>query len=132
MKEPNIFKNILTEINKIKKNLKSVVTDEMQLKRLNGFFDDISRDVNRTFHNERFLKGDLEEELKRVLEALCYIKSEIGYCQGMNFVAGALICLTDSEEKAFWIFLTFLNKFEMVSLYTKVFFITIRTCQITL
>jgi hypothetical protein len=90
------------------------------LKRLRACFEDISRDINRTFHNERFTNGDLEEELKRVLEALCYIKNDIGYCQGMNFVAGALICITNCEEKAFWIFLSFLNKFELKALYFKV------------
>jgi hypothetical protein len=76
--------------------------------------------VGRTFHNDRFQNGDLKNELTRVLECLSYIERNTGYCQGMNFIAGSLICLTDSEERAFWIFLIFLKNFEMENIYVRV------------
>ncbi len=120
IKEQNLYRNILMEIEKIKKNEKSIVTDQKLIKKMKVSFDDISRDVRRTFHNERFHEGKLEEELTRVLEAVCYYKIDIGYCQGMNFIAGALICLTDDEEKAFWIFLVFLSEYEMKNIFIRV------------
>ena len=81
-------------------------------------FDDISRDINRTFHNERFdEKGKIE--LTNVLESLSYVKRNIGYCQGMNFIAGALIYIFDCQETAFWIFLSFLDNYEITNLFVK-------------
>jgi hypothetical protein len=110
----------LNEIEKIKAGKKAIITDKEILKGLIRSFENISRDSNRTFHNDRFHSGYLQGELTRVLEAVCYIRSDIGYCQGMNFIAGALICLNDSEEKAFWIFLIFLEKFELNNMFVKV------------
>lgn len=108
------------EIEKIKKGEPAIITDDAVKNKLRDCFDDISRDVNRTFHNDRFHSGSLQGELSRVLEAVSYIRRDIGYCQGMNFIAGALICLTDSEEKAFWIFLIFLDNYELKNLFIKV------------
>lgn len=40
--------------------------------------------------------------LRRVLRAYSYYDREIGYCQGMNFIAGMFLTLM-SEEEAFWL-----------------------------
>ena len=50
---------------------------------------------------------------------MAFIRPEIGYCQGMNFIAGALIELIDEEEKIFWIFLSFIDNIDMNLLYLK-------------
>ncbi len=47
------------------------------------------------------------------------MRNDIGYCQGMNFIAGALICLLNSEEKAFLTILDMLNKYELNNLFIK-------------
>jgi len=121
IKEQNIYKNILNEIEKIKQRKRSLTpTDPNIIAKLISSFDDISRDVNRTFHNDRYKSGSLRDELTRVLEAISYMKKEIGYCQGMNFIAGALICLCNCEEKGFWILLILLNKYELNNLFIKV------------
>lgn len=79
--------------------------------------DIISRDIKRTFRSLEISKPD---ELGRVLEAISFIKSDVGYCQGMNFIAAGLITLTNSEEKALGFFLIFLNEYELNNMFIKV------------
>ena len=43
--------------------------------------------------------------MARVLEGVAIVVPEVGYCQGMNFIASALIAITDREEVGFWVFL---------------------------
>jgi hypothetical protein len=40
--------------------------------------------------------------LRRVLRAYSYYDPEVGYCQGMNFIAGMFLTVM-SEEDAFWL-----------------------------
>lgn len=40
--------------------------------------------------------------LRRVLRAYSYYDPEVGYCQGMNFIAGMFLTVM-SEEEAFWL-----------------------------
>ena len=44
---------------------------------------------------------DGQAALRRVLRAYSYYDREVGYCQGMNFIAGMFLTLM-SEEEAFW------------------------------
>jgi hypothetical protein len=57
--------------------------------------------------------------LENILISLGFVRPEIGYCQGMNFIAGALVNLIDDEEKCFWIFLTFIDNIQLNLLYLK-------------
>jgi hypothetical protein len=43
-----------------------------------------------------------QASLRRVLKAYSLYDREIGYCQGMNFIAGMFLTLM-SEEEAFWL-----------------------------
>jgi hypothetical protein len=83
--------------------------------------EEISRDLNRTFHTGIFEIEEGQLILGRILRAIAYVRPEIGYCQGMNFVAGAIYTFIEDEELSFWIFLTFLDEMELNSLYFKVF-----------
>ena len=40
--------------------------------------------------------------LRRVLRAYSFYDEEVGYCQGMNFIAAMFITYM-SEEEAFWL-----------------------------
>ena len=93
----NIYKNILS------------LSSQAQIKdsKYKSVFEEIKRDINRTFYTEKFTKGNGKLILINVLSALAFIRPEIGYCQGMNFIVGALIELIEEEEKIFWIFLSF-------------------------
>jgi hypothetical protein len=43
-----------------------------------------------------------QEALRRVLRAYSYYDREVGYCQGMNFIAGMFLTIMP-EEDAFWL-----------------------------
>ncbi|XP_028257615.1 growth hormone-regulated TBC protein 1-A [Parambassis ranga] len=67
----------------------------------------ISTDLNRTFpDNIQFRKTSspcLQKALYNVLLAYGYHNPAVGYCQGMNFIAGYLLIVTKDEEKSFWL-----------------------------
>eukprot|EP00531_Pseudo-nitzschia_arenysensis_P002173 CAMPEP_0116125060 /NCGR_PEP_ID=MMETSP0329-20121206/5611_1 /TAXON_ID=697910 /ORGANISM="Pseudo-nitzschia arenysensis, Strain B593" /LENGTH=551 /DNA_ID=CAMNT_0003619079 /DNA_START=688 /DNA_END=2346 /DNA_ORIENTATION=+ len=46
--------------------------------------------------------------LRRVLRAYSYYDREVGYCQGMNFIAGMFLTLM-SEEEAFWLLVSVMS-----------------------
>ena len=107
--ESNIYNNILKIAEESKDSNKKYL----------HVCDEISRDINRTFYTTKFVEGNGKKMLFNILKALAFIRPEIGYCQGMNFIAGALINFIDNEEKSFWIFLSFIDNFEMNFLYLK-------------
>ncbi|XP_025780314.1 growth hormone-regulated TBC protein 1 isoform X1 [Herpailurus yagouaroundi] len=67
----------------------------------------IRTDMNRTFpDNVKFRKSAdpcLQKTLYNVLVAYGRHNQGVGYCQGMNFIAGYLVLITKSEEKSFWL-----------------------------
>ncbi|XP_022358675.1 growth hormone-regulated TBC protein 1 [Enhydra lutris kenyoni] len=67
----------------------------------------IRTDMNRTFpDNIKFRKSAdpcLQKTLYNVLLAYGRHNQGVGYCQGMNFIAGYLILVTKSEEESFWL-----------------------------
>ncbi|NP_001026983.1 growth hormone-regulated TBC protein 1 isoform 2 [Rattus norvegicus] len=64
-------------------------------------------DLNRTFpDNVMFRKTAdpcLQKTLYNVLLAYGLHNQDVGYCQGMNFIAGYLILITKNEEESFWL-----------------------------
>lgn len=50
-----------------------------------------------------------QAKLRRVLRAYSVYDSEVGYCQGMNFIAGMFITFVD-EEEAFWLLVHVMNE----------------------
>ena len=104
-----IYNNILLLANNLKDK------DE----KFSYVIEQIGKDVNRTFYTEKFKEGNGKEILKNILTAIAFIRPEIGYCQGMNFIAGALINFIDNEEKCFWIFLHFIDNIELKMLYIQ-------------
>ena len=113
LSEYNIHDNYYTKILNLSKD--AYVKD----KRFKKICDEIDRDLHRTFYTEKFSKGNGKNMLKNILTSLGFVRPEIGYCQGMNFIAGALVSLIDNEEKCFWIFLTFIDNIQLNLLYLK-------------
>jgi len=58
--------------------------------------------------------------MRRVLQAVAYSLPEVGYCQGMNFIASVLIDVLDSEEQGFWMLLAMLLNRDMKNLFLPV------------
>ena len=111
--EEEIFYNKSVDIiEKIKNNKKDelpkIYTKE-KIASIEISLDFISRDIDRTFHTEFFEEEKGKEQMRRVLEALCTISYNEGYCQGMNFIIGGLVYLLRSEYKSFYIFNCILN-----------------------
>ena len=107
--EGNYYQKILVLAN-------NLYTNDKKFKKI---CDEIGRDLHRTFYIEKFRTGNGRVMLKNILTAVGFVRPEIGYCQGMNFIAGALVNLIDNEEKCFWIFLSFIDNIEMNFLYLK-------------
>ena len=136
-KEQLLFYESNIKINKLKNNLLKELLDykisskiysnilslakkaESKDNKYKKVLEEINRDIHRTFYTDKFKKGNGKSILINVLSALAFIRPEIGYCQGMNFIAGALIELIDEEEKIFWIFLSFIDNIDMNLLYLK-------------
>ncbi|XP_065840731.1 growth hormone-regulated TBC protein 1-like [Oscarella lobularis] len=74
----------------------------------------IKMDIRRTFpDNVRFAhdtKGNLLGSLENVLTAYAHYNKKVGYCQGLNFVAGMLLLVAETEEEAFWLLLVLVEK----------------------
>ncbi|XP_029353706.1 growth hormone-regulated TBC protein 1-A isoform X1 [Echeneis naucrates] len=74
----------------------------------------IRTDLNRTFpDNIHFRKTSnpcLQKALYNVLLAYGLHNPAVGYCQGMNFIAGYLLIITKDEEKSFWLMDALLGK----------------------
>ena len=105
-----------SENNNNKEKLLKIFNDN-ELKNIKDSIEYIKRDVNRTFYNDYFIKGEGKKELKRVLETTCTVKGSVGYCQGMNFIVGAMIYLLKNEISGFYMFNCMLNSYELKNLF---------------
>ncbi|KAM6985099.1 growth hormone-regulated TBC protein 1-A-like [Aplochiton taeniatus] len=67
----------------------------------------IHTDIHRTFPNNVLFRNTSELSLQKVLYdvllAYGHHNKAVGYCQGMNFIAGYLIIITENAEKSFWL-----------------------------
>ena len=75
--------------------------DFQQIKRqTNDYSVDIIKDLDRTFPKNPLFsqQGTGQRKLFEVLNATSAHSKEIGYVQGMNFVAGVLVQFLTSEE----------------------------------
>ena len=65
--------------------------------------DQINKDINRTFKQPK--SNEIIIKLKNILHAFTVISNELGYCQGMNFIAGLLLEITNYDEvDSFYLF----------------------------
>ena len=110
-----IIKNENIKDIKNKKLLK--IFNEKEIKNIKDSIEYIRRDVDRTFYLDYFTKGNGKKELKRVLESMCTVKGNVGYCQGMNFIVGAMIYLLKNEISGFYVFNCLLNTYELNMLF---------------
>jgi hypothetical protein len=63
---------------------------------------DIDKDLDRTFPSTvQFDDEEGQQQLRRVLRAYAAYDPDVGYCQGMNFLAALLLMYLPREEDAF-------------------------------
>ncbi|KAB0797826.1 hypothetical protein PPYR_08819 [Photinus pyralis] len=65
----------------------------------------IKIDIPRTFPDNIYFANDsiLPEQLFNILATFAHHNKEVGYCQGLNYIAGLLLLVTKSEESSFWL-----------------------------
>ncbi|XP_071831280.1 uncharacterized protein [Apostichopus japonicus] len=80
-------------------------------------------DVDRTFPTHRLFMGrdtsakEGHASLFRLLSAYSIYNSEVGYCQGMSYIAGMLLMQMASEEESFWAMVALFEKPKYLSGY---------------
>ncbi|KAK9820411.1 hypothetical protein WJX72_010036 [[Myrmecia] bisecta] len=80
---------------------------------------DIEKDVGRTFPNlRRFSTPEGRRSLEMVLRAYAASDPEVGYCQGMNFLAGVLLAWLPADADAFGGLVVLMQERELRQLYT--------------
>lgn len=81
--------------------------------------DDIEKDLDRTFPgHDYFSTPEAIMSLRRVLTAFAMKNEQIGYCQSLNFLAGAMLLFME-EESAFWMMCHVVEKVLPPDYYTK-------------
>lgn len=67
--------------------------------------DMIKIDLPRTFpDNINFSSKDyLSKQMFNILATFAHQNSEVGYCQGLNYITGLLLLATKNEEMSFWL-----------------------------
>ena len=98
----------------------SQVYSHLQACRNEEIDDSIARDVYRTFPGMDMFKeedGYGQRALLNLLRAYSAYDHDIGYCQGMGFIAGLLIAEIPSEEQAFWTFVQIMKKYSWRNMF---------------
>jgi len=81
----------------------------------------IETDIARTFPDVKAFDMQMQQCLLRVLHAYANLNPEVGYCQGMNFVAGLLLMTSKEEEEAFWMLVCLMDEGRLSGFYEKKF-----------
>lgn len=76
----------------------------------------ISKDLSRTFPGDKTLD---KNSLKNILESYLLRNPNIGYCQGLNFIAATLLTLGFSETESFWLFVQILENYTPTQYYNS-------------
>jgi hypothetical protein len=96
----------------------------------------IDMDIARSYHKVKEINSDV---LKNILKTFANYQPLIGYCQGMNYIAGTLLFVIRDEDLTFKALVSLINNFKMGSLFDekltklkKLFFILDRLVSVFL
>lgn len=79
----------------------------------------IDHDLPRTFPGHPWLDTkEGQASLRRVLVGYSFRDSDVGYCQGLNYVAALLLLVMKTEEDAFWMLAVLLEDVLVNDCYT--------------
>ena len=109
-------------IEKIKNNEKLSENEEKiytldKIKLIKDSLEFVRRDIDRTYYTDFFIKEGGKTQLLNILERMCAIPGNVGYCQGMNFIIGAMLSLFRNESKTFYIFSCMIQSYDLVNLF---------------
>lgn len=80
----------------------------------------IKLDVPRTFAGMAAFDEEQHQRLFRILCAYTSLNPEVGYCQGMNSIAGLILFVAGAdklEEEVFWLFASLMDEGRLRDLY---------------
>lgn len=81
----------------------------------------IDTDIPRTFPKLGGIfqeEGIYNEKLRRILEAFTMYRPDIGYVQGMSYVAATLLLYMDNEYQSFVTFCNMMTKYPIMPFYS--------------
>jgi len=81
----------------------------------------IRKDLNRIYPSRKASR-EHEDKLRRVLEAYACYDREIGYCQGMGYIATLFLIYLHEEEDAFWLFVAVMSdkgKYKLRGIFAR-------------
>lgn len=83
------------------------------------FADQIYIDLHRTFPKDPFFSDPKSFEiLDNILTAYSFRNPNVGYCQGMNFIAGRFLTLGFSEVETFWMLVQVVERYLPFEYYS--------------
>ncbi|ETB56911.1 hypothetical protein YYC_05272 [Plasmodium yoelii 17X] len=80
----------------------------------------IEKDINRTFPNNPYFinrKEDMQNKLSNILKICSLYFKDIGYCQGMNYVAAILLLVFQNNLDAIRCFIALLKGFNLKGMF---------------
>ena len=107
----SIFKYCSLKI-KSNRELKSIYSS---YKAKSKYDMEIQKDLTRTFPKDKSFSKDSKNSQKLYNILTCYsnYNKNIGYAQGLNFIAAIAICMFDKEEISFMFLDSLINRFEL-------------------
>jgi len=79
----------------------------------------INQDLGRTFPEiPMFKTEEVRKQLYNIMKAYSIYDSEVGYCQGLSFIAGLFLMQNMKEELAFTIFVRLMESYNLRTLFT--------------
>ncbi|GBE62362.1 GTPase activator [Babesia ovata] len=88
----------------------------------NEYTSIIQIDVPRTFPELKVFDVEAQQQLSRILHAYANYNPEVGYCQGMNFVAGLLLLVSGFNEVESYVgFVGLMREFGLAEFYMPSF-----------
>ena len=122
LNEEEYYKYISQIIEKIKNNEElnedeKIIYTKDRIKAIQDSLEFIRRDINRTLYTDFFLKEGGKTQLNNILERMCAVPGNIGYCQGMNFIVGSMLTLFRNEIKTFYIFSCMIQSYDLINLF---------------
>lgn len=106
---------------KITRELFEILQSRAEQVETNSDYRLIEQDVPRTFPTLQFFhcEGPLRQPLEKLLKAYVHYRPDIGYVQGMSYIASVLLLNMDSVEGAFCAFSNLVNTDFYFPLYRK-------------
>ena len=74
----------------------------------------IDMDIARSYQKVPEINS---EQLKNILKTFAHYKPSVGYCQGMNYIAGTLLYVIEDPDLTFRALVSLIENFKMGSLY---------------